>query len=231
MRMEQNNYNSLFTTLRSVLEQRGVGAEKLAALTDVPKKFIQSVQSGETDKLPSRPYVVGYLKKIAAALGINADELIAEYDGTSIQKKNGDRLPVNRFTYQPGLWPLFLGGVVFLVFSAFLGYRFNDIIGYPAFKTSLPANSSLPTLEISGQLRPRDTLSINGQTINSDVNGGFSTTLSLNPGSNTLVFTVQRFLGKEAVVTEQVFYQPPSGQTTPAPTSTPTSTAATSTGQ
>jgi transcriptional regulator with XRE-family HTH domain len=229
--MEQNNYNSLFATLRSVLEQRGVSAEKLAALTDVPKKFIQSVQSSEIDKLPSRPYVVGYLKKIAAALGIDADELIAEYDGTSGRKNNSDRLPVNRFTYQPGLWPLLFGGMVFLAFSAFLGYRFNDITGYPAFKVNLPAKSSLPTLEINGQLRPRDTLSINGQTINSDVNGGINTTLSLNPGGNTLIFTVQRFLGKEAAVTEQVFYQPIPSQTTPASTSTPTSTTATSTGQ
>lgn len=228
--MEQNTSNSLFATLRSVLEQRGVSAEKLAALTDVPKKFIQSVQNGETDKLPSRPYVVGYLKKIAAALGIEADELIAEYDGTSNQKKNGDRLPINRFTYQPGLWPLIFGGAIFLAFSAFLGYRFNDIIGFPAFKVSLPAESSLPTLKINGHLRPRDILSINGQTINSDVNGGLSTTLSLNPGGNTLVFSVQRFLGKEATVTEQVSYQPPSNQGASVSTSSPTSTASTSTG-
>lgn len=231
MKMEQNTSNSSFATLRSVLEQRGVSAEKLAALTDVPRMFIQSVQDGETDKLPSRPYVIGYLKKIAGALGINADELVAEYDGAFNRRKSGDRLPTNRFTYQPGLWPLIFGGVIFLSFSAFIGYRFNDIIGLPAFRVNLPTESSLPTLEISGQLRPRDTLSINGQTINSDINGGFSTTLSLNPGGNTLIFTVQRFLGKEAMVTEQVFYQPPATPSAPVSTSTPTSTAATSTGQ
>lgn len=190
------------------MSERGLSADRLAYLTDIPKRLIVLLQEGGTGDLPSRPYVIGYLKKISSALGVSAESLIAEYNNLPRKKNGRDDLPINRFTIYSGSWKLLLVSLVVLALAAFAGYRFNDIIGLPAFKVILPPVSSSPALEISGRLLPGDSVSVNSQTINEDAEGGFSTIVSLSPGNNTFVFSVKRFLGKEATESATVYYNP-----------------------
>ncbi len=204
---DRNNSNIPFEILNVLMSERGISAEKLAQLTEVPRKFILLIQSGNFYDLPSRPYIVAYLKKIAAALRVDEQSMVVEYENALLKKSGGDKLPSNRFAKASGLtWQLVFTAVVIWAFAAFLGYRFNEITGVPAFKVDLPSVVTSPALQINGRLEQGDNISINGQTINTDAGGDFSTTIYLNPGVNSFDFVISRFLGKESSRSASVDY-------------------------
>jgi len=98
-------------------------------------------------------------------------------------------LPSNRFAFKKirtsRIVVLFLVAVIL----AFLGFRFNDILGKPKIDVTVP------------------------EVIYPDEEGYFEKRVQLQPGLNRLNFAVKRYLGQETVLEEQVFYQP---QTAPA---------------
>ena len=92
-------HKDLKTLLNDALELRNVNHEKLAQLTGVPERFLWAIQNLEIDKLPSLPYVRGYIKKISEALDLNHEELWGLYRKELEYKTSGayDKLPANRF--------------------------------------------------------------------------------------------------------------------------------------
>lgn len=206
----RNNFSNPFETINTLMSERGISPEKLAYLTEVPKKFIFLIQEGDVSRLPPRPYVMGYLKKISAVLGADESSIIGEYENFFLRKYDGDKLPSNRFERDGGLWKFIIISIIIWALAGFLGYRFNDIAGVPGFKVNLPSSASSPALEISGVLPQGNSLSINGQTISTNADGSFSVMVSLSPGNNLFVFTIKRFLGGESTVTASTYYEPPS---------------------
>ncbi len=207
----KNSFSAPFETINTLMNEKGVSAERLAYLTEVPKRFVLLLQSGDFQNLPSRPYVIAYLKKIASALGIDEQSLISEYDGMILRKNGGDRLPANRFAGgSGGFWQFAIAAVIIWGLAAFLGYRFDEIAGIPSFKANLPSSVSSSALEINGKLNQGDSITINGQGINTDANGYFSTTVYLTPGVNSFDFAISRFLGGQAEKSVDVYYSPSS---------------------
>lgn len=198
--------------LTELLETRDMSEQKLAHATDVPLRFIAALRQGEFEKLPARPYVYGYIKKIADAFAFDFATMWESFlisAGEQAPAKN-DRLPENRFakrTIQRGK-AFFIIIVIALV--AFFAYRFNDIIGTPNISLSLPNETfmtSTSPLTVTGVVDAGDKLALNGEIIYTDENGSFEKDVALTPGLNTIEFTIHRFLGREITVTRQVVYE------------------------
>src|SRR3989344_48366 len=92
-------HRNLKTLLDEALELRNVNHGKLAELTGIPERYIWAIQNLETEKLPSAPYVRGYIKKISEVLRLNHDEIWELYKKELSHNQSGayDTLPTNRF--------------------------------------------------------------------------------------------------------------------------------------
>ena len=213
-------YRNIEDVLENVMEERHVSVEMLANATDIPKRFIDSIVRGDFKDLPAKPYVRGYLFKIATTLKIDQNALWQSYKNSENLSSSGerDRLPSNRFAFKKirtsRIVVLFLVAVIL----AFLGFRFNDILGKPKIDVTVPEFTTEETINVTGNVRPGDTLTLNEEVIYPDEEGYFEKRVQLQPGLNRLKFVVKRYLGQETVLEEQVFYQPEEAPAEPAET-------------
>lgn len=65
--------------LRAMREHRGLTLESLAESTRVRASYLSAIEELRLEKLPSRPFVIGYIRAYAQALGVNADEAVQRF--------------------------------------------------------------------------------------------------------------------------------------------------------
>jgi cytoskeletal protein RodZ len=205
-----DNLNNISDTLEEIMREKHVSVEKLADATDIPKRFITSLMEGRPEQLPARPYVRGYLFKIAEALQVDPHTLWQSYRISTEISSSGDKdkLPSNRFAYKKIAASRVAGILLLLVVLVFIGFRFNEILGRPTLDVSVPDTTTEETITVSGNVAPGDRLTLNGEVVYPNEEGYFEKRVQLEPNLNTLTFTVKKYLGKETTVVKQVFYQP-----------------------
>lgn len=196
--------------LKDLMEARNVGVEALSHSTDIPTRFIVCLLKEDFDKLPAQPYVRGYLFKIAEVLDIEPAILWQAYRRTTDVASSGehDFLPANRFAIKK----IRLGKVVLvvagLIVAGFIGFRMNSILGNPTIDLDIPESTGEEVISIKGSVRPGDSLTLDGEVIYPNEDGGFVKEVRLDPGLNTFEFGVKRYLGREQSFIRQIFYQP-----------------------
>ncbi|MFN2381932.1 MAG: helix-turn-helix domain-containing protein [Guyparkeria sp.] len=82
--------------IRRSREAAGLSAADLAQPLNLDLKVIERIERDELDAVPGRPYILSYLRSWARQLGIDGDELIAQY--------NAQRVPANA-DVQGGIHP------------------------------------------------------------------------------------------------------------------------------
>ncbi len=207
------------TILTEALELRNCTHEKLAQLTGISGHYLIAIENLEITKLPAAPYVRGYLKKIAAALHLNFEDLWKMYEKELTFKSSGahDRLPTNRFAIQPINKKYWVFGAIGIILLVYLILNLRTFFGAPLLTIANPVEptsaSPVSVITLAGTINPKDKLTINGEETLGDDNGAFEKNYNLQPGLNTIEFKVQRLLGKENVIIRNVLYEPPATTT------------------
>jgi hypothetical protein len=58
---------------------RGLTRAAVVASTKLPPALVDALESGDAARMPPPAYVVGYLRSYAAAVGLDADEVVLRY--------------------------------------------------------------------------------------------------------------------------------------------------------
>jgi cytoskeletal protein RodZ len=66
--------------LRREREMRGVSLDEIAAATRIATRFLEALEQERWDQLPGGAFNRGFIRSVARFLGIDEDDLIAEYD-------------------------------------------------------------------------------------------------------------------------------------------------------
>lgn len=207
---ESETHHNITVLLQESMEAKGMDSGRLADLTDVPQRFISSLVSGDFNNLPSEPYIRGYLFKIAGVLEADPNFLWRSFRQSAEIRSSGSRdiLPANRFGLKKvsskKVWIILAA----LVLVGFLSFRINSILGKPTLDISLPEITASQTVNVTGQVTPGDTLTLNDEVIYPDKSGKFEKKVQLESGPNILKFRVERYLGREITVDKQILYQP-----------------------
>ena len=206
----QKNFHEFFS---EIVENSGSSIEKMAELTGISQRYLKAFCEGDFKKLPSLPYVRGYLMKISNVLGINGQELWQAYKEELKEKiVVDDKLPINRFALKPRNFKRLVIGIIIIFAIIFLIWRLDDLLGIPKIEITNPVNDLIVNediVNIKGVVNNyRDKLLINNEEIFISKNGIFEKEYHLAPGANAIEFRLKRFLGKEIKVVKQVIYQP-----------------------
>lgn len=200
--------------------ERNIGMKRLSELTGISLKHIEGILSGDPARLPSPPYLRGYLQKLGGVLGFDAEEAWEQMKRFSEPKSSGkmDELPKNRFSKKPVGKYFLLGGIA-IVLILYAAFRFYEISGKPDLSVSYPGENmavvDMDSISVSGKIYNGDEVKINGESVDIQPGGSWQKSVSLQPGINTLEITAKKFLGRETSVIRQVLYQP-SASSTPA---------------
>ncbi|MBU2101302.1 helix-turn-helix domain-containing protein [Patescibacteria group bacterium] len=205
-----NEHEDVVETLKNLMKSKGIGPQRLSSMTDVPKRFIDALLQGDFKNLPARPYIRGYLFKISNTLGVENDSLWDIYRSSVETPSSGekDKLPINRFAIKKIDSGKIIAILSVILVVAFFAINLNRIIGRPTIDMALPESTDQKILQVEGFIKPGDQLTLNGELIYTDEEGGFVKDVQMELGLNTLEFKIHRYLGREATVLKQVFYQP-----------------------
>lgn len=58
---------------------RGLSPDDVARVTRLAPAVIEAIESGDPERMPPRGYLVGYLRSYAAAVGLDADDVVLRY--------------------------------------------------------------------------------------------------------------------------------------------------------
>lgn len=61
-------------------ELRGLARDEVGRVMKLAPGIIEALESGEEARMPPRAYAVGYLRAYAAAVGLDADEVVLRYE-------------------------------------------------------------------------------------------------------------------------------------------------------
>ena len=204
---------SLLNIFEEAMEQKNISYEKLALLTNIPERYIVSVQNLDLKHLPALPYVRGYIQKICEVLGLNFEQIWKQYKAELSHKTSGafDKLPINRFAIQKINRKNVFYGIVGAVILVFIALNFNSLFGKPLLEISNPkealTTSTEAAVNLSGKINPGDKLIVNDKETVTDTFGNFETIYELQPGLNTIEFKVKKLMGKENSQIRQIIFE------------------------
>jgi cytoskeletal protein RodZ len=92
-------------------ELRGLGRDEVTRATHLAPGMVEALESGERERLPARAYAVGYLRGYAAAVGLDADEVLLRFE-----EATGAAPPAAGARRAPG--PAWLAAAALLVAAA-----------------------------------------------------------------------------------------------------------------
>lgn len=208
------------------IKDSGLNLKKLSEVSGIAFKHLEEMAAGNLENLPSAPYFRGYLIRLGKILNFDPEPWWNELKASGAVRGAHTPATKNRFE-KKSLPPLVWLGALAAVILIYILSQLPRITGKPEIAITSPGQNpaivSQNGINLAGYLKNGGSLYINGEETSIDKNGGWSKTVLLQTGINTLQVTAKKFLGGETNIMEQIIYEPPldvSRNKPPAATST-----------
>lgn len=144
--------------LRREREGRGMSQQQAAETLNLDPVILAYLEANDFTALGAPVFVKGHLRRYAAMLGLNEDELLLAYERSKQQLDEPTLVPKSRLEMAPvrgkPRWPWVVGGaVLFLVASALIAYVSENGLPWvdePAEDTPASADTGSATLSVPG---------------------------------------------------------------------------------
>lgn len=184
----------------------------------IRKKYLLALEENSWNRLPSLPYIKGFLRNYSSYLGLKPEEMTAIFRRQfGIQQKGGIipqglAHPLNESGYH--ITPQILAiGIIISFLSIFFGYlllQYKTYTSPPNLVVNKPLEGETVTsdkIQISGKTDSDAVVSINGQKIALSKTGDFEISLSLLPGINTVTIESTSKFGKKKTISRTIQIQ------------------------
>lgn len=198
--------------LRSARQKRGWSLEELSRRTKIQEKFLKAIELSQFSKLPKSPFVKGLIRTAAGELGLDPAGTTAIFrrdfgvsDKTNIVPKTLET-GKKSFGWTPRMTAAAGIAIVVISFLGYLGWQLLTLASGPTLIITQPAAEAVAGVEVAveGKSDPGATVTINGQEIKKNKDGGFSQILSLTPGEHTITVMAVGQNGKKATAQRTV---------------------------
>lgn len=195
--------------------ERYLELDTVERVLKIRKKFLIALEENAWEKLPSLPYIKGFLKNYADYLGLNSDEMLAilrrEYryrESTKLLPQQPDSLVVRpSIRLSPRSLVAIALSIAVIAFLSYLFFQFQKAFSPPALSISEPREGEVLTIEqvrVVGRAENDVVVSVNNQKIAVNDTGEFTTTLTMPPGINTIFVEATNKHGKKTSITRTI---------------------------
>lgn len=94
--------------LREHRIKRKVRLEDIAEATKISRRFLEAIEMGEYSKLPGGVFTTSYIRQYAAAIGYEAEEILADCQSSLGEKQPERREPGSEAPASATKWYRFL---------------------------------------------------------------------------------------------------------------------------
>ncbi|MBI3955588.1 helix-turn-helix domain-containing protein [Candidatus Gottesmanbacteria bacterium] len=177
----------------------------------IRKKFLVALEENSWEKLPSLPYIKGFLKNYSSFLGLKPDEMLAIFRRQFRQQERQGLLPegvtepLNQsfFRYTPKTISILVIVFFILFFLGYLFYQYRNITSPPPLEITSPKEGQIfssDRISVTGITNTDAVILVNNQKIAVDESGHFFTTITFAPGTNIVVVeSVSKYNRKNTV--------------------------------
>ena len=186
--------------LCSIREESNLSLVEISKATKIRRDYLEKIEIGDFEGLPSEVYVKGFLRSYAQYLKIDPLEVVRQYEKergiqNNLKKNKPSSNKAKKFNFPSiTLTPKIFTGLIFLVLIVGVFFYFYREVGkfsenprlvilQPASDTSLDESS----VEVIGVTDKENKISINGQPVFVNDKGEFKETLGLQNGVNQVV--------------------------------------------
>jgi transcriptional regulator with XRE-family HTH domain len=101
--------------LKVVREYRKLSVEQVAEITRIRRAYLADIEAMRLDKLPSRPFTIGYIRAYAEALGLDAEAAVERFKAEEPVLDEPLRGPVGVGSERDPRWAAIVVGVVVIL--------------------------------------------------------------------------------------------------------------------
>ena len=187
---------------------KGLTLEDVSKKTKIKTSYLEFIENGEYDKLPSVSYAQGFVRNYSDFLGLPEEEIMAifrrEFDEEKTYRvlpKGFDKkqdIPLSGFKIKQTFVLIVL---VFVAFISFLLFQYRyAFLNPPLHIINYSVSSS--DVKITGNTDSNSTVYINKEAVSVDQNGNFQKTISVFSGKT--VITIQAINKFSRQTTKQI---------------------------
>ncbi len=205
-------------TLAEILKKERIKKKKrlqeVQRKTLIPLKTLIALEQNDFSKLPSAPFIEGFIKIYSDFLGLDPKRMVAIFRRDAKRKDNDEKVIPKSFlkNWQEKFWIPKTGiiGICALIFLLLIFYiivQLKTFYGLPMLKLDQPKEGEKFTQEkisISGQTKKETSIFINDKLINVDDEGRFNYQFKLFPGENVIVVSAVNRHDKKKIINRKV---------------------------
>lgn len=201
--------------LKKARTEKGLELDDIEKQLRIRKKFLEALEENEWNRLPSTPYIKGFLRNYSLFLGLKPEEMVAIFRRQFGEQQRAGLIPEG--LTHPLNEPLFkltpqtaVLGIISLFLIFFFGYlifQYKSYISPPELAVNQPKEGEILTssrIQVEGKTDNDAVISVNNQKIALGKNGEFSTIISLLPGVNVITIESTSKYGKKRTLTRTV---------------------------
>lgn len=192
-------------TLKEEREKKGFTLLEIAKATKIKKGFLEAIEEGRLNDLPSESYALGFIKNYAEYLLLSPDKITAlfrrEYKREHQEilpgfRQDNKKFPQKNFLSSKSLLII----LSLLVFFVYMFYQFSPLFFSPYLAISRPKNGeefSDSVISVLGKTDPYAMLVIDGDEVTIGLDGSFKKSLFAFPGEKKISVVVKNRFGRE----------------------------------
>lgn len=198
--------------------RKNLTIEEVSSSTKIREDFLEAIEKGEYDKLPSPAYATGFVRNYARFLDLPEDETLAIFRREFDEEKAYQILPRGLSENSEfAIRKIKIGRpliLTFIIFFALLGYilfQYRSAILNPPLTLSTPKNNQIfnsVNVPVSGKTDPNASVFIEDQQVPVGEDGTFQKNMTFFPGNiNILVTSVNKF-GRKSKISTSIVVRP-----------------------
>lgn len=205
--------NTIGQIIKSARVKKKLSFKKLEEITKIRASFIESIEEEKWDSLPTFATVLGFVKSVSTALGINEHMAIAVLKRDYPPKKlNINPKPdvFSRFIWSPKL--TFIVGVVaiVLIVLGYIGFQYVKFISPPDLSLESPKENQVVdgiSVLVFGSTDSDVKIEVNNQPVLVDTDGKFSVSLGVVSTTKEIIVKAISRSGKERIILRKITVQ------------------------
>lgn len=189
-------------------EAKNISLEQASHDLLIKKDQLESLETGQWQKLPEPTFVSGFIKNYADYLGLDSKLALAlyrrEFDPAKAPARKPNLLGSKRILLTPQRLINLVFALIIITFISYLAIQYTSILKSPKLQVFSPTEDStttVPAILITGETEKETTVSVNGEFAPIDQDGKFSYQLKLEDGQNIIDIIAAKRLSPKTKVT------------------------------
>lgn len=194
--------------LKQTREEGKITLAEVERETKIKKIYLEEIEQGQFDMLPSESYALGFVKNYAKFLGLPLAEIVPLFRREYASKHHVSIIPEFRKKQNSFKRKNFFSGksilliAVGLIIIGYVLFQYSSLIFAPSVTILSPKNNSTiasNVVEVRGKTDPYATVSVNGEEVYVDLSGEFKKSVYEFSGNNKIKIVAKNKFGKESV--------------------------------